>query len=208
MSLGSQSRHSLGKLRHACSVAFVLATTGLFAGCEQVAVLTMNQFTLTEFHVEGSKLFMQGEINSKTLAQFENIYAANPQIKTLVELEVPGSLDDDTMIALAYRVRQLGINTHLTATSKIYSGGVDLFLAGAERTMELGAEIGVHSWSDGSKEAKEYPRGAPEHEQNRLYIERMLGDDAFYWFTIYAASADDIYVMSGAEIRKFGLLTK
>ena len=176
-------------------------------GCEQLSVAALNQMTTTEFAVRGDKLMMQGEINSKTLTQFEDVIAENPNIRTLVELNVPGSLDDDTMIALAYRVRELGLNTHLTATSEIYSGGVDLFLAGVNRTMENGAKIGVHSWSDGSKEAKDYPRDAPEHEQNRLYIERMLGDDAFYWFTIYAAPADDIYVMTDAEIRQYGLLT-
>jgi hypothetical protein len=176
-------------------------------GCDQIGVAALNQTTTTEFAVRGDKLMMQGDINSKTLAQFEDVIAENPNIKTLVELDVPGSLDDDTMIALAYRVRELGLNTHLTATSEIYSGGVDLFLAGVNRTMESGAKIGVHSWSDGSNEATDYPRDAPEHEQNRLYIERMLGDDAFYWFTIYAAPADDIYVMTDAEIRQYGLLT-
>lgn len=189
-------------------LAGIAMGTLALTGCEQLTVAALNQVTTTEFRVDGTTLFMQGEINSKTLSQFEEVYAANPDITTLVELDVPGSLDDDTMIALAYRVRELGLNTHLTATSKIYSGGVDLFLAGVERTMEPGAKIGVHSWSDGVREAKDYPRDAPEHEQNRLYIERMLGNDAFYWFTIYAAPADDIYEMTDAEIRQYGLLTQ
>lgn len=184
------------------------AIATLMTGCETLAVAALNQVTTTEFRVEGQLLFMQGDINSKTLGQFEEVITANPEITTLVELTVPGSLDDDTMIALAYRVRELGLNTHLTASSEIYSGGVDLFLAGVERTMESGAMIGVHSWSDGIREAKDYPRDSPEHEQNRLYIERMLGDDAFYWFTIYAAPADDIYLMTDAEIGQYGLLTR
>lgn len=184
------------------------AIVTLMTGCETLAVAALNQVTTTEFRVEGQLLFMQGDINSKTLGQFEEVITANPEITTLVELTVPGSLDDDTMIALAYRVRELGLNTHLTASSEIYSGGVDLFLAGVERTMESGAMIGVHSWSDGIREAKDYPRDSPEHEQNRLYIERMLGDDAFYWFTIYAAPADDIYLMTDAEIGQYGLLTR
>jgi len=185
-----------------------IASAVVLAGCEILATMALNQIETTKFQVEGTRLFMEGEINSKTLAQFEEVYAANPDIETIVELVVPGSLDDDTMIALAYRVRELGLNTHLTATSEIYSGGVDLFLAGVERTMEPGAKIGVHSWSDGFKDAADYPQDAPEHEQNRLYIERMLGDDAFYWFTIYAAPADDIYVMTDAEVRQYGLLTE
>ena len=95
----------------------------------------------------------------------------------------------------------------MQSDSRIYSGGVDLFLAGVHRNMERGAVIGVHSWSDGRKDAKDYPRSSPEHEQNRKYIQDMLGRDDFYWFTIYAAPADDILEMSEQQIRKYGLLT-
>ena len=191
-----------------CAAIMAAMATVLMAGCTQIAVMAWNQIETTEFRVEGSRLYMQGEINSKTLKQFEDVYAEHPNIRTLVELDVPGSLDDDTMIKLAYRVRELDLNTHLESASVIQSGGVDLFLAGVHRTMEPGAKIGVHSWSDGFREAKDYPREAPQHEQNRLYIERMLGDDAFYWFTIHAAPADSVHFMSNAEIRKYELLTR
>jgi len=185
-----------------------LLSAGVFlVGCENVLILGLNQFEITKFEVEGETLHMNGEINSQTLRQFEEIFAVNPDINLLVEGVVEGSMDDDTMIALAYRIRELGLSTHLTANSQIYSGGVDLFLAGVNRTMVSGAKIGVHSWSDGSKQASDYPKGSPEHEQNRKYIEDMLGDDAFYWFTIYAAPADDIMLMSNEEIAQYGLLT-
>ncbi len=190
----------------------VLAGAGLIVGlavvgCEPIVITAMNLVEVTKFSVEGDRLVMNGEINSKTYGQFETIMAENPQIKVLVEQDVPGSLDDDTMIRLAYRVRELGLNTHLQADSQIYSGGVDLFLAGVQRTMQSGAVIGVHSWSDGVREAADYPRDAPEHEQNRKYIEDMLGGDEFYWFTIYAAPADDILVMTGEQIVEYGLVT-
>ncbi len=180
-----------------------LSTIGL-SGCG----VLINFVDTTDFRVEGDKLYMSGLINSKTQAEFEEVYAANPGITTLVEEVVEGSVDDDAMIKLAYRLRELGINTHLLADSEIYSGGVDLFLAGVERTMESGAVVGVHSWSDQFKEATDYPRDAPEHEQNRKYIEDMLGDDSFYWFTIEAAPADEIYEMNNTEIVTYGLLTQ
>ena len=66
-----------------------------------------------------------------------------------------GSIDDHTMIKLAYYVRKKWLNTKLLSYSDINSGAVDLFLAGVERTMEKGAHIGVHSWSNGFKKAKE-----------------------------------------------------
>lgn len=206
MSSGNSRRARSGK--HNFALIFILSASMALAACSQMLVGAFNMVETTEFRVEGDTVLMSGDINSKTLDQFEAVIAAHPNIKTLVELDVPGSLDDDTMIALAYRVRELGLNTHLTSSSAIYSGGVDLFLAGVRRTMEPGARIGVHSWSDGQREAVDYPRDAPEHEQNRRYIEDMLGDDAFYWFTIYAAPADGIHEMSAIEIERFKLLTE
>lgn len=177
-------------------------------GCESALIAAANSAELTEYEVVGDRLFVNGTINSKSLNQFNTIYAENPQITTLVEQEIDGSVDDDTMIALAYRIRELGLNTHLEVDSEIYSGGVDLFLAGVERTMERGAVVGVHSWSDGERDAADYPRSSPEHEQNRRYIEDMLGADDFYWFTIYAAPADGMYKMTNNEIIQYGLLTQ
>lgn len=185
----------------------VIGGLGAMGSCEMVAVTAMNMVETTRFEVDGPNLFMRGEINSKSDTQFEEMIAANPQITTLIECEVPGSLDDDTMIPLSYRVRELGLNTHLTASSSVASGGSDLFLAGVNRTMEEGAQIGVHSWSDGMRDAADYPKDAPEHAANAQYIQDMLGDDAFYWFTIYAAPAADIHWMTTEEIAQYGLLT-
>ncbi len=78
-------------------------------------VVAMNQVETTRFEVRGDELWMNGEINSKTLDQFVEVMDANPSITTLVEEIVPGSLDDDTMIALAYEVRKRGLNTRLLA---------------------------------------------------------------------------------------------
>jgi hypothetical protein len=184
-------------------IAFYLQTPIVIA-----KILWMNTRKLTQLRVEGDTLVMNGPINRQTYGQVTKLIAKNPQVTTLVEEVMPGSLDDDTMIKLAYFVREQGLNTHLRSFSQINSGAVDLFLAGTERTMERGAHIGVHSWSDGNKEAVDFPKDAPEHEKNRKYVETMLGNDAFYWFTIQAAPAGGIYEMSEEEILRYGLLTQ
>ena len=189
-------------------IRFAFAAVLGLASCDMIVVSALNLVTTTEFSVQGDALLMSGEINSKTPEQFEAIIAENPNINTLIEVDVPGSLDDEAMIELAYRVRELELYTHLRSDSEIHSGGVDLFLAGVTRTIESGAIIGVHSWSDGVKDATDYPRGSPEHEANRKYIEDMLGLDDFYWFTIYAAPASDIHIMTVDEINQYGLATR
>lgn len=163
--------------------------------------------TPNDFVVDGNRLYLSGDISALTLRHFNQIIADNPQISTVVELNVPGSIDEEAMIALGYRIRQLGLNTHLTRQSQIYSGGVDVFLAGKRRTIEPGAIIGVHAWADNFREATDYPVGAPEHAANRRYIQDMLGSDGFYWFSIHAAPASGVHIMTPAEIARFGLIT-
>ena len=51
-------------------------STGLW---EVPAIAVMNLTERTEFVVQGDTLLMSGEINSKTLDQFEAIIAANAQ---------------------------------------------------------------------------------------------------------------------------------
>lgn len=60
-------------------------------------------------------------------------------------------------------MRELGLPPILLPERAIYSGGVVQFLAGVERSMEVGAILGVHLWSDVSKEAMAYPQQAEEH---------------------------------------------
>jgi hypothetical protein len=155
-------------------------------------------------------LLMQGTINGDTPDQLKTVLNTYPDITTIVMLYCPGSSDDEANIPMARQVRALGLNIHLTASSDIASGCVDFFLAGSQRTMERGAKIGVHSWydDDDQKDATDYPADSPEHEMNRKYIEDMLGSDAFYWFTINAASADDMYYMTEQEIIQYQLLTQ
>ena len=73
--------------------------------------------------------------------------------------------------------------------------------------MARGASIGVHSWRNGYREGSSYPPSSSEHDLTRDYIADMLGNDAFYWFTLQAAPSDEIHEMTAAEIARFGLLT-
>lgn len=161
----------------------------------------------TRFEVENNIVYMDNEITSRTYNQFVKLHKKHPNIDTIVMLEIDGSSDDEVMIKLGYYLRKHKFKTHLEADSEVYSGGVDLFLAGVKRTMERGAIIGVHSWSDEVKDGADYPRSSPEHDMNRNYLKRMLGRDEFYWFTLEAAPADDIHIMSASEIKKYRLLT-
>lgn len=151
---------------------------------------------------------LEGYVDSGSPAAFERFMADYPGVGLLIFYFVPGSADDDANIELANRIHELGLATYAPGDSFLASGGVDLFLAGVERTIECGAELGVHSWATGDgREGIEVPRNDPQH---RLYLDyyRTIGiDDAFYWYTLEAAPADDLHIMSDAEIAEHGMAT-
>lgn len=111
---------------------------------------------------------MKGEVNSKTFGHLKKIVNENPQITTILLVDVPGSLDDETNLKMCNWIRDKELNTYLS---------------------------------------KDIPKEHEDHEMNRKYIEDMLGKDEFYWYTIYAAPADDIYYMTLEEIERYQLYT-
>ena len=183
--------------------ALFVAVLAIF-GC----AIAENAVDRTEMEVRGTQLWLSGEVTSRTPANFEAVIAANPQIVTVVQGVMPGSLDDQAVLRMGYFLRERRLNTHLTAQSEIYSGAVDLFLAGVRRTAQSGAVIGVHSWADGFGEGSSYPKVAAEHQANAQYTRDMLGSDAFYWFTLQAAPSDEIHEMTRGEFARFGVMTQ
>ena len=176
-----------------------------------IRVLFMNLIQTTSFTIDDNDptvLNMTGAINSRTFDSLKEVVKENPSIKTIHLVDVPGSLNDDVNIEMCYWVRKQGLNTYLSADSHVASGGTDFFLAGRERRCEKGAQLGVHSWRDAlGKEAKDIPKDDPQHEMNRKYIEDMLGTDAFYWYTIYAAPGEGMHYMTDQEIEHYNIST-
>ncbi|MDF3457615.1 hypothetical protein HKX54_03080 [Sulfitobacter sp. M57] len=182
----------------------VLGLALLVLGC----AVADNAVDRTTMQLDGARLVLNGEITSRTPAHFIAALNANPQVQVIVPFDMAGSTDEEAVYRMGDAIRNRGLDTHLTAESEIYSGAVNLFLAGNRRTIEPGAILGVHSWADGFGEGSNYPRDAGEHAGNVAYTRAMLGSDAFYWFTLQAAPSDGIHVLTQAEITGFGLVTE
>ncbi len=162
----------------------------------------------TRMQVQGPYLLMSGTITSRTPAAFARHLAENPRIDTVVLGRIDGSIDAAATHRMGRQIRRLGLATELRSGSAVDSGGVELFIAGAERRMAPGAALRVHSWRNGYREGSSYPRQSPKHQMTRRYMAEMLGNDAFYWFTLQAAPSDGIHKMTADEIRRYGLLTR
>lgn len=160
--------------------------------------------------IDDNTVEMNGEIGSSTLDDFEDLIDNYPDVALINILEVPGSGDDEVNLQVSAAVHQRNIATHLTDNGLIASGGVDFFLAGTTRTKGDNTMIGVHSWSDGTNEATDFPVGDANHLPYIAYYTSVgftqAEAEAFYYFTINAAPAADIHYMTENEIAEYNLL--
>jgi hypothetical protein len=140
-----------------------------------------------------------GSIESETPAQFRALLSAFPGVKQIDMLDCPGTGDDEANLALARMVRKAGIATYVPNGGSVRSGGVELFLAGAQRKADAGAEFAVHSWRDeDGMEAEDFAEGDPVHQAYIAYYREMGMSDAkaraFYAMTNTAPHDDALYL--------------
>lgn len=178
------------------AVAFLLSACGGFEDEAEAA-----------FAVQGETATMTGVIGPSTPDAVRDLLAEHPELSTIVMADVPGSMDDESNLVASRLVRDAGLAVHVPADGVIASGGVDFFLAGTSRTWDEGAMFGVHSWSDGSNDGADIPRGDPSHRLYLDYYAEMGVDPDFYWFTLEAAPAASIHYMTAAELDRHGFAT-
>jgi hypothetical protein len=175
----------------------------IITSCERTFILLSGEKPTIE--LKEDKAYINGVLGKRFYKKFEKFIAENPSVKTCVLEIVPGSANDEWNVKSCLLLYKSGMNTELKSYSEIASGGVDLFMSGNTRTIEEGARIGVHSWSDGKKEGIEYPRDSEQHKIFLDLFDKIDVDTAFYWYTLKAASANDIYWMTNEEIELYNL---
>ena len=179
----------------------------VIVSCEPI-LMAISDEAPASFDVKGDKAYVNGVLGKKAHQNFLEMIQKHPTIQTLVLQQVPGSINDDWNVKTCLEVHRRGMNTVLESNSVIESGGVDLFIAGVERIGRVGAKIGVHSWRTLTKDGTEFPPDHKEHAVFYDYFEAINRDTSFYWFTLRAASGDNIHYMTKAEIDQYQLVTE
>ena len=182
--------------------------TGLFL-LLLIFLIACDTYEAASFDVQGDQAIMSGVIDRSTIDEVEILIEEHPEVRTIVMVNVEGSADDEANLVASRLIREAGLNTHVPADGLIASGGVDMFIAGVERTVDQGARVGVHSWADGDgREGKEISPNSPKHDPYLSYYEEMGVPDEFYWFTLDSAPADDMYYMTMSEMDEFDIVTE
>lgn len=146
-----------------------------------------------------------GVTDAATPGQFAALLRDFPDIAVLDMVECPGTDDDRANLALGRMIRAAGIATHVPANGSVRSGAVELFLAGAMRQIDDGAEFAVHSWlDDRGRQPHHFATDSPE---NRLYLDYYAemgmtrgAARAFYAMT-NSAAYDDAKWLTAQDMR-------
>lgn len=190
--------------------SFFLITTILFSCNDDEGIddSMATSFDIFSVQADRTTVVMNGEIKNRTLDDFNDMLQQHPNINLINMGDVPGSNDDEINFQVGVILRQKEINTHILDDSEIASGGVDFFLAGRVRTRGNGTKLGVHAWSDDNgNEATDFPIDSDEHTPNINYYEDLgytpQWASDFYFFTINAAAANEIHLMTEAELSQY-----
>ncbi|GMN14016.1 hypothetical protein MTsPCn7_17920 [Altererythrobacter sp. MTPC7] len=115
-----------------------------------------------------------GVTGTASPANFAAMLEDYPHLSTLRLVECPGTDDDVANLELGRMIRGAGIATHVPAGGSVRSGAVELFLSGASRSVDDGAEFAVHSWMDDlGREADDYAANAPIHAEYVGFYQEM-----------------------------------
>ena len=185
-----------------------------------LSTLTLNENIPLKFEVSNSSsLFavLHGYIDATTPAVVQTFINTYPNVTTLVFMQMPGSDDDNANLIASQNLKNQGYKFYLPSVNAysqdafIASGAVDMFLAGNTRVIDVGAEVGVHSWSDGTNDATNFPVGHTNHLPYINYYVSMgfsqADAETFYYFTINAAPASSVHNMTESEIETYKLRT-
>ncbi len=160
--------------------------------------------------VDDQTIEVNGEIEDSSLDDFNELIMNYPNMELINIIEILGSQNDDINLALSKQVYSLDIDIRLLDNGEIASGEVDLFLAGRNRSKGSNTRIRVHSWSDGANQASYFHEGDPVHQPYiNYYVSVGFSQEEaedFYYFTINAASAEDIHWMTDEEIKRYTLV--
>ncbi|MCB2061766.1 MAG: alpha/beta hydrolase, partial [Novosphingobium sp.] len=112
--------------------------------------------------------------DSRSPGAFQAMLRHHPGIAVIEMIDCPGTEDDRANLELGRMIRARGIATHVPAGGSVRSGAVELFLAGARRLIDDGAEFAVHAWIDeDGRQADDYALNAPENRKYLAYYREM-----------------------------------
>jgi hypothetical protein len=170
------------------------------------------------FTLDGDRAIVRGTLGPTTPERLQAALDANPDLRTLVLANVPGTVDALQSDEAARMGRRANLATCVPADGYIASGAVDLFLAGAIRRVHPSyGGIGVHGWiteaclptgmcpvaadEEGCVIGSTLAMDDPQHDPFLDYYADIAIDESLYWWIFdRAPSFCDPHFMTPGDV--------
>ncbi|MEZ8016887.1 alpha/beta hydrolase [Vibrio splendidus] len=180
-----------------------------------------NAFYRDVFQNTGAVERITSTLGATTYSQLFDIVKLYPGSEMILKFNnhIGGSADDDINMYTGRMIKNSNMTTIVTPTGSVFSGGTDLFAAGNPRILqradttkaiEKNKQVGVHSWGEGDKTAKEFPYTDVSHRKQATYFKKVMGEKGidFYIFTLDSAPASGEHWVTKSDSDKYGFITR
>lgn len=174
----------------------------LALGAGGAGLVRMMDQGATSFRVEGSVLHMSGPISGAAADRLDRLLEENDALTALALGDIPGADDVNWVTGMGRLIRAAGLETRVEG--QVVNDAIFLFLGGASRSMTGGALV---LQSDAAqRQAGVAVDQSTAAEGDRLrYVEAVLGSADFANFMAETRAAQDDYILTEADIARFGL---
>jgi len=177
------------------------------------------------FTVDGDRIIVRGTLGPTTPARLQAALDDNPDARTLVMTNVPGTVDSVESDIAARTIRRANLATCVPDTGFISSGAVEFFLAGSVRRVAPNNQgVVVHGWiteqclptgecpevegAEGCVRGADLSMDDPQHEPFlELYRDLGLPSDFYFWIFDRATSFCQPHFMTDADLEQFSFDT-
>jgi hypothetical protein len=156
----------------------------------------------TEFRLDGDVLHLSGPISGAAADRLQRVLAENPGLRVMALGDMPGADDVVWVAGMGRLIRDAGLETRITGD--VVNDAILLYLGGPVRSVD-GGRIVLYSDAVQARRGVAVDASAAAQADRDRYVAAMLGDGAFAEFMASMRAQHDIYVMTAADIARFGL---
>jgi hypothetical protein len=177
------------------------------------------------FTVDGDRIIVRGTLGPTTPERLQAALEDNPDARTLVMTNVPGTVDAVQSDQAARTIRRANLGTCVPDNGFISSGAVEFFLGGSVRQIAPSNQgVVVHGWiteqclptgvcpetpdAEGCIRGAELPMDDPMHEPFLdVYRDLGLPTELYFWIFDQATSFCEPHYMTPADLETFSFET-
>lgn len=176
----------------------------LALGAGGAVLVRMMDQGATAFSVEGAVLRISGPISGAAADRLDRLLEENPGLTTLALGDIPGADDVNWVTGMGRLIRAQGLATRIEGV--VVNDAIFLFLGGVTRSMAGGALV-LQGDSVQRQAGVAVDQSTAAEGDRQRFVEAVLGAPDFAAFMAETRAAQGQYILTEADIARYGLTT-